>query len=102
MVYKATVLDHHINRPAYVKSDFGKALDNFFIKKDKEVEEFNKKGKDKKKHKSKVSRNPNDWGDNHSIYEKSILDDYGKNRRMSKSNGKSVAPSRYKHLKAEL
>ncbi|WP_201289820.1 LysM peptidoglycan-binding domain-containing protein, partial [Tenacibaculum maritimum] len=65
---KAVVLDHHINRPAYVKSDFGKALDNFFIKKDKEVEEFNKKEKDKKKHKSKVSRNPNDWGDNHSIY----------------------------------
>ncbi|WP_407267459.1 hypothetical protein [Tenacibaculum maritimum] len=53
MVYKATVLDHHINRPAYVKSDFGKALDNFFIKKDKEVEEFNKKKKIKRNIKAK-------------------------------------------------
>lgn len=99
---KAVVLDHHINRSAYVKTDLGKALDNFFIKKDKEVIDFNKKEKDKKKHKSKVSRNPNDWGDNHSIYEKSILDYYGKNRRMSKINAKSVALSRYKHLKTEL
>ncbi|MCD9583371.1 hypothetical protein [Tenacibaculum maritimum] len=88
MVYKATVLDHHINRPAYVKSDFGKALDNFFIKKDKEVEEFNKKEKDKTKHKNKVSRNPNDWENNHSTYEKSILDDYGVNRRGTDMKGR--------------
>ncbi|MCD9564247.1 LysM peptidoglycan-binding domain-containing protein [Tenacibaculum maritimum] len=85
---KATVLDHHINRPAYVKPDFGKALDNFFIKKDKEVEEFNKKEKDKTKHKNKVSRNPNDWENNHSTYEKSILDDYGVNRRGTDMKGR--------------
>ncbi|MDE0535188.1 hypothetical protein, partial [Tenacibaculum sp. L6] len=99
---KATALDHHINRPAYVKTDLGKALDNFYTKKDKEIEDFNKKEKDEKKHKTKISRNPDDWGNSHSEYEKEILDDYGVNRRMSKSNGVSVAPSRYNHLKTEL
>ncbi len=77
---KATVLDHHINRPAYVDNDFGKALNNFFVGKDKEIETFNK-GKEKKDQKAKVSRNPADWGTNHATYEKTILDDYGKNRR---------------------
>ncbi len=99
---RATVLDHHINRPSYVKTDLGKALDNFFSEKDKEIDEFNKKEKDKTKHKSKISRNPNEWGDKHTDYETEILDDYGKNRRMSKSNGVSVAPGRYNHLKTEL
>jgi murein DD-endopeptidase MepM/ murein hydrolase activator NlpD len=78
---KATILDHHINRPAYVKTDFGKALDNFFSKKNKEIEEFNKKEKDKSKHKTKISKNPIEWGESHSDYEKEILDDYGVNRR---------------------
>lgn len=77
---KATALDHHINRPAYVDTDFGKALNNFFSKKDKEVEAFNK-GKKKEDQKEKVSRNPSEWGAEHSTYEKTILDDYGKNRR---------------------
>lgn len=78
---KATVLDHHINRPAYVKTDFAEALDNFFTKKDKEVDDFNKLEKDKSKHKKKVSKDPSTWGDNHADYEKDILDDYGVNRR---------------------
>ncbi len=81
---KATVLDQHINRPGYVKADFGKSLDNFFSKKNKEVEAFNKKENDKTKHTSKISKNPNDWGTNHIDYEKEILDDYGINRRGTK------------------
>lgn len=93
---KATVLDHHINRPAYVRLNFAEALDNFFIKKDKEVEEFNEKEKDKTKHKSKVSRNPNEWGTNHSKYEKIILDDYGVNR-----DGTDM-PARYQRMKNKL
>ncbi len=98
---KAVALDHHINRPAYVKADLSKALDNFFAAKDAEIDEYNK-DKDKKNHKEKISRNPNDWGDNHSDYETIILDDYGINRRMSKRDGVSVAPGRYEHLKTEL
>lgn len=60
---KATVLDHHINRPAYVATDFGKALDRFFKKN------------------PGVSNNPSEWKKKHNEYEKSILDDYGVNRR---------------------
>jgi len=63
---KATVLDQHINRPAYVDNDFGKALDKFFKKN------------------PTVDRNPNNWGANHYMYEKTILDDYGKKRRGTK------------------
>ncbi|WP_299180773.1 LysM peptidoglycan-binding domain-containing protein [uncultured Aquimarina sp.] len=98
---KAVALDHHINRPAYVKSDLGKALDNFFVVKDSEIDEYNK-DKDEKDHKEKISRNPNDWGSDHSDYETIILEDYGVNRRMSKRDGVSVAPGRYEHLKTEL
>lgn len=98
---KAVALDHHINRPAYVKPDLGKALDNFFTAKDSEVDEYNK-NKEKKDQKAKISRNPADWGDSHSDYETTILEDYGVNRRMSKRNGVSVASGRYEHLKTEL
>ncbi|MBQ4819638.1 LysM peptidoglycan-binding domain-containing protein [Aquimarina sp. MMG016] len=98
---KAVALDHHINRPAYVKPDLAEALDNFFATKDEEVDEYNK-DKDKKDHKAKISRNPNEWGENHSDYETIILEDYGVNRRMSKRDGVSVAPGRYEHLKTEL
>lgn len=62
---RATALDHHINRPAYVKTDLGKALDNFFA-----MDEYNE-----------VSKNPDNWGENHSTYEDIILEDYGNNRR---------------------
>lgn len=92
---KATALDHHINRPGYVAKDFGKALDNFFDKKDEEVEEYNK-GKEEKDHKEKVSRNPVDWGTNHSNYEEEILEDYGKNRRGTDME------NRYNKMKAKL
>ena len=60
---KATVLDQHINRPAYVKEDFAKALDDFF------------------KQNSKLSKNPNEWGSEHKKNEEDILEIYGKNRR---------------------
>ena len=79
---KATVLDHHINRPEFVAVDFGKALGNFFTEKDKEINEYNK-GKNKEDKKKKISKNPANWGTNHDEYEKNILDDYGKNRRGS-------------------
>ncbi|CAF1666901.1 unnamed protein product, partial [Didymodactylos carnosus] len=62
---KAIVLDHHVNRPAYVKRDFGKALNRFF---------------EQNEH---ASRNPYDWNDKHFEYEMKILDDYGINREMS-------------------
>jgi len=60
---RATLLDHHINRPGYVSIDFKKALDNFFI------------------HNTHVSKNPNVWGHLHSSYESKIIDYYGKHRR---------------------
>src|SRR5690606_22237325 len=60
---KATVLDQHINRPGYVTDDFAKSLNNFFNKN------------------TQVSKNPNNWGDNHRTYEEEILEHYGVNRR---------------------
>lgn len=92
---KATALDHHINRPGYVKTDFGEALDNFFDSKDEEVNKYNK-DKEKKDQKEKISRNPNDWGDSHSDYEKEILEDYGKNRRGTDME------NRYNKMKSKL
>jgi hypothetical protein len=71
---KATVLDHHVNRPGYVKTDFKNALERFF------------------KNNPTVSRNPYDWSFNHAKYERIILDDYGNNRR-----GTDMA-ARYKKL----
>lgn len=75
---KATALDHHINRPGYVASDFGGALKRFH-----------------NKH-PKVSIDPGTWGDEHSNYEQLILDDYGKNRRGTDM------PKRYNDLKKKL
>ncbi len=98
---KATALDHHINRPNYVKYDFPKSLNRFFAKQDALIVEQNKTRAGDKQLK-KLSRNPADWGADHAAYEKLILDDYGKTRRMSESNGVSVAPKRYAHLKKEL
>lgn len=75
---KATALDHHINRPGYVKTDFGKALDTFFAAN------------------PTVSKNPGEWGDKHAEYEKTILDDYGVNRRGTDMKG------RYNKMKAKF
>ncbi|WP_019340474.1 SH3 domain-containing protein [Stutzerimonas stutzeri] len=81
---KATVLDHHINRPGYVSRDFGAALQRFFDSNPSAAQE------------------PISWGDNHEKYEHSILNDYGNTRRMAIVNGQSVAPTRYQHLKDKL
>lgn len=78
---RALILDQHVNAPAWVKPDFQSSLNKFFDKKDKEIDDFNKKEKDKKKHKTKISRNPNDWGSNHNAYENEIIKDYGTTRR---------------------
>lgn len=78
---RALILDQHVNAPAWVKPDFQSSLNKFFDKKDKEIDDFNKEEKDKKKHKTKISRNPNDWGSNHNAYENEIIKDYGKTRR---------------------
>ncbi|NQD93396.1 SH3 domain-containing protein [Pseudomonas sp. CrR25] len=81
---KATALDHHINRPGYVSTDFGAALKRFFDKN------------------PSISKSPANWGDKHAVYELEILEDYGKARRMAIVHGTSVAPSRYQHLKEKL
>ncbi|WP_051336215.1 hypothetical protein [Aquimarina latercula] len=60
---RATALDHHINRPAYVRNDLGDSLNNFFARN------------------PNVSENPLNWGDNHQTYETAILEDYGVTRR---------------------
>jgi len=110
---KATVLDHDVNRPNHVSKYFGKALDTFYSKKDKEIEDENKKidkenetipdPKLKNKKKEKISRNPKDWGDKHSEYEKEILDIYGP-LRGDKSIGATMtdAANRYNKLKNKL
>lgn len=72
---KATALDQHINRPAYVKEDFGKALNHFY------------------KENPSVSKNPNNWKDSHETYENEILEYYGKHRRGTHM------PLRYNQLK---
>lgn len=59
---KATILDHSINRPAHVTRYFGEALNYFF------------------QNNKNVPQNPNEWGGNHSKYERIILDYYGLNR----------------------
>ena len=81
---KAAVLDHHINRPGYVSRDFGAALQRFLDSN------------------PSVSEAPTSWGDNHTQYELSILNDYGNSRRMAVVNGKNVAANRYQHLKDNL
>ncbi|WP_062696378.1 hypothetical protein [Chryseobacterium indologenes] len=77
---KATALDHHINRPGFVKDDFGAALNRFFAKKDAQTDKENKNRKEGEKL-GKISRNPGEWGNMHSTYEQEILDDYGNKRR---------------------
>ena len=81
-------------------------MDNFFSKKDKEIDEANKLIEKenaeitdpnlKKKKKEKISRNPSKWGDKHTEYEKEILEDYGKNRRGTDME------NRFKKLKKKI
>ena len=75
---KATVLDHHVNRPNNVSKYFGIALDSFFSKN------------------PNVSKNPNTWGALHNKYEKEIIDYYGVSR-----DGTDM-PTRYMELKKKL
>ena len=69
---KATVLDHHVNRPNNVSKYFGIVLDSFF------------------------SKNLNTCGALHNKYEKEIIDYYGVNR-----DGTDM-PTRYMELKKKL
>jgi len=112
---KATALDHDINRPGHVSKYFENALDTFYTTKDKETDDENKKiekenetitdPKLKKKKKEKISRNPNDWGDNHKGYEKEILEIYGplRGEKIDKNDKPMTdAKNRYTKLKDKL
>ncbi len=79
---KALVLDQHVNRPSYVKPDFGKALDYFY--------DLHKDDKES------VSKNPDNWGNKHAEYEATIIEYYGNNRR-----GTDMV-NRYDNLKDKL
>jgi hypothetical protein len=81
---RATALDHHVNRPGYVRRDIGHTLDEFFNKN------------------PTVSQNPANWGDSRAIYESEIVDSYGRSRAMAKPGGVPVAPVRYAALKSRL
>ncbi|CAF4581511.1 unnamed protein product, partial [Rotaria sp. Silwood2] len=66
---QATTLDHHVNRPAYVKTNVSTALNNFY-----------RKNKD-------ASKNPREWTvQQRSTYEREILEDYGVHRTMTDAN----------------
>ncbi|WP_257210273.1 calcium-binding protein [Aggregatibacter actinomycetemcomitans] len=75
---RATVLDHHVNRPNNVSKYFGIALDYFFSKN------------------PNISKNPDTWGELHNKYENEIINFYGVNR-----NGTDM-PKRYVELKKKL
>lgn len=72
---RALVLDQSVNRPAYVKTDFGSALDTFY------------------KNNPNASRNPAEWGDKRAQYEDEINELYGPNRRGTDM------PNRYDKIK---
>ncbi|MDR0182130.1 hypothetical protein [Lysobacter arvi] len=75
---RAVVLDHHVNRPGYVRADFGAALDRYFSGS------------------PTTPRNPERWGEAHAKYEAAILEIYGPARRMTD------AGLRYRNLKGKL
>lgn len=83
-VGRATVLDHSVNRPAYVADDLKRSLDRLFAAY------------------PNTPRNPDDWGAARPQLERALADDYGTTRRMSSTNGVSVAPARYHQLRAAL
>ncbi|WP_397449499.1 calcium-binding protein [Pseudomonas sp. NA-150] len=62
---QALVLDQDINRPGNVRDDLGAALDSFY------------------KANPEVSKQVEAWGDLHAIYENSVIEIYGRNRRMT-------------------
>ena len=75
----ATVLDQSVNRRDLVARDFGIALHNFYT------------------HHKEASENPNKWTKTQrNLYEKQILDYYGRNREMNN------AKERYSDLKTRL
>ena len=80
---KATVLDHDVNRPGHVSDCFGDALTSFF-----------------KRH-PKLSKDPVEWGEKFSEYEKEILEIYGP-LRGSGNYSMTNATSRYNNLKGKL
>lgn len=75
---KAAVLDQHVNRPGYVRADFGSALKKFFSQY------------------PHVSEVPTEWGDAHEKHEGNLLEVYVSVRRMTNSE------KRYNDLKAKL
>ncbi|WP_019450572.1 hypothetical protein [Cupriavidus sp. BIS7] len=81
---RATALDHHINRPGYVRNDIGAALKRFFNSY------------------PTAPANPAEWGERRQSYEATIIEDYGNNRRMAVVNGQPVAPGRYRAMKSRL
>ncbi len=93
---KAIVLDHSVNAPGNVTRDVGVAITTFFNEKDTEIIEFNKTVTNVADKKSKISRNPNDWGSNHVQYENRILELYGPVRDMND------AKDRYDKIKKEF
>lgn len=99
------ILDHSVNRPAHVSWYFEEALKRFFIKKDAEVNEYNK-DKEVVDKKSKITRNPNLWSSHHNEYELELLEIYGPLRGIKLKTDQyfpmSHALDRYKHLKKNL
>jgi len=75
---RAAVLDQHVNRPGYVRADFGSALKKFFSQY------------------PHVSEVPTEWGDDHDKHEGNLLDVYASVRRMTNSE------KRFNDLKAKL
>lgn len=77
-VGRSAVLDQYVNRPGYVRTDFGSALKIFFSR---------------NPHIPKV---PEEWGDDHEEYEGVLLNIYASVRRMTHSE------KRFNDLKAKL
>jgi len=76
---RALILDHSVNRPNSVSTNFKAALDNFFI------------------NYPKVNKDPATWGDNHVLYENILLEYYRDARHQMTDNIK-----RFNNLKGKL
>ena len=75
---RAVVLDHSVNRPAYVVPDFQKAIENFHA------------------NNPAISLDPQTWGVESGTNEKKLLEEYKLTRRMTDSS------ARFNLLKAKL
>ena len=64
---KAVVLDQHVNRPGFVSTDFGRALDVFFDEN------------------PQADRHPSKWASDHDRNENSLIEIYSSRRRMTDS-----------------